>query len=96
MMREQLPWPLPIRDSRSGKVTYKPNVGNTAKEFAKMIDACEYESGARYRLRDMGLHDEASQLTRAGWCDMDKIIREQYVKHPHRKTFDQMLEEVMR
>ncbi len=74
----ELPWPLPVRDSSTGDVKYAPNVGKTTKRFRTMWDAQEYEAGARYRLRGMGLHGEASVLTREGWCDADDMVREHY------------------
>ena len=71
----ELPWPLPVRDSRNGNVEYAPNVGKTSKRFRSMWAAQEYELGARARLRGYGLHGEASALTREGWCDMDEISK---------------------
>ena len=90
MVRDELPWPLPVRDNRTGDVTYAPNAGKTTKRFRTMYQAQDYEAGARYRLRGMGLHSEASALTREGWLDMEEMIREHYA--PEQKTtFSQYL-----
>jgi len=69
-----MPWPVPARCERTGAITYQPRLGNTARRFARMADASDYEAGVRYRRACLGLLDDASAATREGWLDEDKRL----------------------